>query len=47
MEQFNPKYVIILSGDHIYKMDYNKMLSVHKERQMLIATIAVIASSMG
>ena len=31
MEQFNPKYVIILSGDHIYKMDYNKMLSVHKK----------------
>ena len=41
MEQFNPKYVIILSGDHIYKMDYNKMLSVHKKANA-DATIAVI-----
>ncbi|VEU82356.1 glucose-1-phosphate adenylyltransferase [Acholeplasma hippikon] len=27
----NPKYVLILSGDHIYKMDYRKMINVHKE----------------
>lgn len=27
----NPKYVLILSGDHIYKMDYRKMIKVHKE----------------
>lgn len=27
----NPKYVLILSGDHIYKMDYRKMLKAHKE----------------
>ena len=29
IEQFNTDYVLILSGDHIYKMDYNKMLQVH------------------
>ncbi len=31
MESFNPDYVLILSGDHIYKMDYEKMLDFHKE----------------
>lgn len=41
MEQFNPKYVVILSGDHIYKMDYNKMLQAHKAAGA-DATIAVI-----
>jgi len=41
MEQFNPKYVVILSGDHIYKMDYNKMLQAHKAANA-DATIAVI-----
>lgn len=30
MESFNPDYVLILSGDHIYKMDYEVMLSYHK-----------------
>ena len=30
MEQFNPEYVLILSGDHIYKMDYKIMLDYHK-----------------
>ncbi len=39
--QFNPKYVIILSGDHIYKMDYNKMVKQHKKMNA-DATIAVI-----
>lgn len=29
IEQFDPEYVLILSGDHIYKMDYNKMLQAH------------------
>ena len=41
MEQYNPDYVLILSGDHIYKMNYDKMLAFHKERQA-DATIAVI-----
>ncbi len=31
MESFNPEYVLILSGDHIYKMDYEVMLDFHKE----------------
>ena len=31
METFNPEYVLILSGDHIYKMDYEVMLDYHKE----------------
>ncbi|MBO5460459.1 MAG: glucose-1-phosphate adenylyltransferase [Ruminococcus sp.] len=30
METFNPDYVLILSGDHIYKMDYEEMLKFHK-----------------
>lgn len=32
IEQFDPEYVLILSGDHIYKMDYNKMLNAHIDR---------------
>ena len=31
IERYNPKYVLILSGDHIYKMDYNQMLKAHKK----------------
>ena len=30
MELYNPDYVLILSGDHIYKMDYEVMLDFHK-----------------
>lgn len=41
MDQYDPKYVLILSGDHIYKMDYRKMLEHHVE-QDAAATIAVI-----
>ncbi len=41
ISQFNPKYVVILSGDHIYKMDYNKMVRQHK-KVGADATIAVI-----
>ena len=40
IEQFDPEYVLILSGDHIYKMDYNRMLTAHIERGADI-TIAV------
>ena len=39
--QFNPKYVLILSGDHIYKMDYSKMIKCHRDANA-DATIAVI-----
>ncbi len=41
IERYNPEYVLILSGDHIYKMDYSKMLKQHKETNS-DATIAVI-----
>lgn len=32
IDRFNPDYVLILSGDHIYKMDYHKMINLHEER---------------
>ena len=41
IDQYSPRYVLILSGDHIYKMDYSLMLREH-ERQEADATIAVI-----
>ena len=41
IDKFDPEYVLVLSGDHIYKMNYDKMLAYHKERQA-DATIAVI-----
>ena len=40
IEQYDPDYVLVLSGDHIYKMDYNKMLRFHIRNQA-DATIAV------
>ncbi|MDO4555562.1 MAG: glucose-1-phosphate adenylyltransferase [Lachnospiraceae bacterium] len=43
MEYYNPDYVLILSGDHIYKMDYEIMLDYHKQQnaKITIATIEV------
>jgi glucose-1-phosphate adenylyltransferase len=41
IERYDPEYVVVLSGDHIYKMDYNKMLDFHKEKNAA-ATIAVL-----
>lgn len=41
MEQYNPDYVLILSGDHIYKMDYEVMLNYHKANKADV-TIAVM-----
>jgi glucose-1-phosphate adenylyltransferase len=41
IDMYNPEYVLILSGDHIYKMDYSKMLAYHKEKNA-DCTIAVI-----
>lgn len=41
IERYDPEYVLILSGDHIYKMDYSKMLAYHKEKNA-DCTIAVI-----
>lgn len=52
IEQFDPEYVLILSGDHIYKMDYNQMLQAHIDGNADV-TIAVrpvpmeVASSFG
>ena len=52
IEQYDPEYVLILSGDHIYKMDYNKMLQAHIDGNADV-TIAVrpvpmeVASSFG
>jgi len=45
MKRYHPEYIIILSGDHIYKMDYSKMLDFHKEKNAE-ATIAVINVSL-
>lgn len=45
IERYDPEYVLILSGDHIYKMDYNKMLIAHKERDAA-CTIAVLTVPM-
>lgn len=41
IDMYNPDYILILSGDHIYKMDYSKMLDYHIETKS-DATIAVI-----
>jgi glucose-1-phosphate adenylyltransferase len=41
VDYYDPEYVLVLSGDHIYKMDYSKMLEYHKENNA-DATIAVI-----
>lgn len=41
IDRYNPEYVVILSGDHIYKMDYSKMVAYHKEHNA-DCTIAVI-----
>ncbi len=41
IDTYSPEYVLVLSGDHIYKMNYAKMLAFHKEKKA-DATIAVI-----
>lgn len=41
IDQMDPKYILILSGDHIYKMDYEAMLDQHKETGASL-TVAVI-----
>ncbi|MEE1018014.1 MAG: glucose-1-phosphate adenylyltransferase [Acutalibacteraceae bacterium] len=45
IERYNPKYVLILSGDHIYKMDYSKMIEFH-EKTGADCTISVLEVSM-
>ena len=41
IDRYNPEYVAVLSGDHIYKMDYAKMLEYHKEKNAA-CTIAML-----
>ena len=41
VDRYDPEYVLILSGDHIYKMDYARMLEFHKEKNA-DCTIAVL-----
>lgn len=41
IEKYDPKYVVVLSGDHIYKMDYSKMVDFH-EKNNADCTIAVL-----
>lgn len=45
IDNYNPEYVLILSGDHIYKMDYSKMLDFHKANNCDV-TIAVLEVSL-
>ncbi len=41
IRRYDPEYVLVLSGDHIYKMDYSRMLAAHKEKGAA-CTIAVL-----
>ncbi|MFD2116645.1 glucose-1-phosphate adenylyltransferase [Paenibacillus yanchengensis] len=41
IDRYDPEYVLILSGDHIYHMDYNKLLRYHKEKKADV-TISVL-----
>ena len=41
IDEFSPEYVLVLSGDHIYKMDYSKMIAAHKKNKADV-TISVI-----
>ena len=41
IERYDPEYVLILSGDHIYKMDYSKMIEAHKKTESA-CTISVL-----
>ncbi|MGN0453117.1 MAG: glucose-1-phosphate adenylyltransferase [Ruminococcus sp.] len=45
IDRYNPEYVVVLSGDHIYKMDYSKMIKAHKKNNAA-CTIAVIDVSL-
>lgn len=41
IDRYNPEYVLILSGDHLYKMNYNDMLREHKEHEAAL-TVSVL-----
>ncbi|MCL2215631.1 MAG: glucose-1-phosphate adenylyltransferase [Defluviitaleaceae bacterium] len=44
IDQYNPDYVLILSGDHIYKMDYSRMLAFHKKNNCDVSIAALTVS---
>jgi glucose-1-phosphate adenylyltransferase len=46
IDNYNPEYVVLLSGDHIYKMDYHKMLEAHKKNNA-DCTVAVLEVPIG
>lgn len=46
IDEYNPEYILVLSGDHVYKMDYSAMLEEHKKNNA-DATIAVIDVPLG
>jgi glucose-1-phosphate adenylyltransferase len=46
LEQDRPRYVVVLSGDHVYKMDYAKLIEKHEERRAL-ATVAAVEVPVG
>ena len=41
LDELDPNYVLVLSGDHIYKMDYEELVDVHKEKDAAV-TLAVM-----
>lgn len=45
VDRYNPEYIVVLSGDHIYKMDYSLMIDFHKKNKAA-CTIAVIDVSL-
>lgn len=45
IERYNPEYVLILSGDHLYRMDYSKMLREHQKHQADLTISAIQVST--
>ena len=41
IENYDPKYVLVLSGDHIYKMDYAKLLDYHREKGATVPLLSL------
>jgi glucose-1-phosphate adenylyltransferase len=49
IERYSPEYVLVLAGDHVYKMDYSAMLDFHKQRgaECTLAVLEVPISEAG
>jgi glucose-1-phosphate adenylyltransferase len=41
LELIKPKYILVLAGDHVYKMDYGRMLEFHRQKQALLTISAI------